>query len=306
MGVDVHRQEDIDAQGTGGERFFHDQPVDKAMPSEIFTYIPGNNAVLVSIPHAGLFVPEVIRSSLSGPAQALPDTDWHVGRLYDEIHRLGVSTLAATHSRYVIDLNRPPDDTPLYAGATTGLCPTTLFDGTPLYRPGHVPNGAEIRRRLTKYWQPYHDRISSELARIKERFGYAILFDVHSIRSHVPRLFDGRLSDLNVGTSDGKSADFSLVKGVIGICARAESFSHVLNGRFKGGYITRNYGDPASGIHAIQLELAQCAYMDEDPPFAFRADRAAIIRPVLKEIAEALINWGPQRLGAGKERVREA
>ena len=263
-------------------------PSDAMVP---YTFIEGNTPLLVSMPHVGLYVPEGIRRGFSEEAQALPDTDWHVDRLYDWVYDLGASVLAATHSRYVIDLNRPPDDTPLYTGATTGLCPTVLFDGTPLYREGHAPDATERLARRAQYWQPYHDQIEEELQRLKAAYGYALLFDVHSIQSHVPRLFEGRLPDLNVGTHDGRSADPGLVARVMAICEGAEGFTSVLNGRFKGGYITRHYGQPAEGIHAVQLELAQCRYMNEGPPFAYRADLAAELRVVLRRIVGAILDF---------------
>ena len=257
-----------------------------------YTFVPGERPLLVSMPHVGLYVPPGIRRGFTEAAHALPDTDWHVDRLYDGAHDLGVSVLAATHSRYVIDLNRPPDDAPLYAGATTGLCPTTLFDGAPLYRSGCEPDANERRRRRDRFWRPYHEQIAAELARLKARHGYVLLFDAHSIRSVVPRLFEGTLPDLNLGTNDGASADADLARRVEAVCAGAEGFSSVRDGRFRGGYITRHYGDPAAGVHALQLELAQCTYMDEGAPFAYRADRAARLRPVLRRVLEEMLAWG--------------
>lgn len=256
----------------------------------MYTLIEGTRPLLVSLPHGGLYVPPDLRERLAPEALAMPDTDWHVGRLYDFVHAMGVSVLAATHSRYVVDLNRPPDDAPLYAGPTTGLCPTVLFDGTPLYRPGSAPDAAEVADRRRRYWQPYHDALAAELARLRARHGYALLFDAHSIRSRVPRLFEGRLPDLNVGTYDGRSAAPELLEAVWAVCAGAAGYTSVVDGRFKGGYITRHYGAPARGVHAIQLELAQPTYMDEDPPWAYRADRAARLRPVLERLLTTLLD----------------
>ncbi len=259
------------------------------------TLIEGARPMLVSLPHVGLYVPPEIRQGLAPSALDLADTDWHVDRLYDGVFDLGVSILAATHSRYVIDLNRPPDDAPLYAGPTTGLCPTTRFDGAPLYRTGCEPDAAERAARRTRYWQPYHDALAAELDRLLARHGYALLFDAHSIRSRVPRLFAGTLPDLNVGTDDGRSMAPALARAALDVCARAPGFSHVYNGRFKGGYITRHYGNPAAGVHALQLELAQRTYMDEDPPFAYRAERAARLRPLLFELLQTLLDRAPAR-----------
>ena len=264
---------------------------------DIYAFTPGSTPLLISIPHCGTWLPPELRPRLTEAALALPDTDWHVDRLYDFAAGLGVGILRATHSRYVIDLNRPPDDRPLYPGASnTELVPTTLFDEGPVYRPGAAPDAAELAERRARYWRSYHDRLAAELAALKERFGVALLFDAHSIRSVVPRFFAGRLPDLNLGTGDGRSAAADLTASLVEVASEAESYSAVLNGRFKGGYITRTYGRPADGIHAVQLELAQVTYMDEDPPYGFREDQAAAIRPVLRRLLEALLDWASQRV----------
>ena len=263
---------------------------------ETYAFAPGSTPLLVSMPHCGTWLPPELRPRLTEAAQTLPDTDWHVDRLYDFAAGLGAGVLRATHSRYVIDLNRPPDDRPLYPGASnTELVPTTLFDEGPVYRPGAVPDAAEIAERRTRYWRPYHDRLAAELAALRERFGVALLFDAHSIRSVVPRFFAGRLPDLNLGTGDGRSAAADLTASLVEVVSEAETYSAVLNGRFKGGYITRTYGRPAENIHAVQLELAQVTYMDEDPPYGFREDKAATIRPVLRRLLEAMLAWASQR-----------
>jgi N-formylglutamate deformylase len=261
---------------------------------DLFRFIFGKSPLLVSVPHAGTHVPDAIAGRLSDRARGLPDTDWHVDRLYDFLGAIGATAISATHSRYVIDLNRAPDSRPLYAGASnTELCPTTTFAEEPIYRPGQAPDAAEIEDRRTRYWQPYHDRLNEALAEIRARHGVAVLWDAHSIRSEVPRFFAGRLPDLNIGTGGGTSAAPELVAQVSGRAAAAEAlgYSHVVNGRFKGGYITRTYGRPAAGAHAIQLELSQITYMDEDPPYAFRADLAAQVRPVLRHMLEAALAW---------------
>ena len=259
---------------------------------ETYAFAPGSTPLLVSIPHCGTWLPPELRPRLTTAALALPDTDWHVDRLYDFAAGLGAGILQATHSRYVIDLNRPPDDRPLYPGASnTELVPTTLFDEGPVYRPGQAPDGAEIAERLERYWRPYHERLAAELDALRERFGMALLFDAHSIRSIVPRFFAGRLPDLNLGTGDGRSAAADLTAALVETAAETETYSAVLNGRFKGGYITRTYGKPAGGVHAVQLELSQITYMDEDPPYACRDDKAAAIRPVLRSLVIAMLDW---------------
>jgi N-formylglutamate amidohydrolase len=266
---------------------------------DIYAFTPGATPLLVSMPHCGTHLPPDLRSRLTAAAQVLPDTDWHVDRLYDFAAGLGSGILRATHSRYVIDLNRPPDDRPLYPGASnTELVPTTLFDEGPVYRPGAAPGAAEIAERLARYWRPYHERLTAELAALRGRFGVALLFDAHSIRSVVPRFFAGRLPDLNLGTGDGRSAAADLTASLVEAVSETEAYSAILNGRFKGGYITRTYGKPAEGIHAVQLELSQATYMDEDPPYAFRDDKAAAIRPILRHLLQAMLDWGAASQGA--------
>lgn len=257
---------------------------------DIFRFTPGTTPLLVSMPHVGTHIPERLAARMTESARAVPDTDWHVDRLYDFLGELGVSVIQATHSRYVVDLNRPPDSAPLYPGAAnTGLCPTEQFDGAPIYRPGQAPGEAEVQERLALFWRPYHDRVAAELQALKARHGVALLYEAHTIRSRVPRLFDGRLPDINLGTGDGASAAADLAARLIATAAKGGAYSSVLNGRFKGGYITRKYGRPAEGVHAVQLELSQITYMDEDPPFQFREDLAAMVRPTLRAVLLAML-----------------
>jgi N-formylglutamate deformylase len=257
---------------------------------EPYLFKPGRIPLLVSMPHVGTHLPEGLRERLTDEAQGLPDTDWHLPLLYDFLEEVGASVLVARYSRYTIDLNRPPDDTPLYATATTGLFPETLFDGRPLYRPGPAPEPAERKARFETYWRPYHERLEQTLAGFHARHGIAVLLDAHSICSVVPRLFEGRLPDLNLGTADGRSLAPELSERLVATCATS-GYSHVLNGRFKGGYITRHYGRPTTGYHAVQLEMAQCNYMDEEAPFTFREERAASLRPVLRRFVEVLADF---------------
>lgn len=259
--------------------------------------IQGNLPLLISIPHMGVFVPADIKRRMTKEAQALPDTDWHVDKLYWFAKDMGASLLMATHSRYVVDLNRPMDDAHLYPGQVkTGLCPLETFDGEKLYTEGDEPDEIEKVNRVASYWQPYHETLEDELARLKAKFGYAILYDAHSIRTEVPRLFDGKLWDLNLGTAKGTSCGAGM--GEAGLkAAETGRFSSVLNGRFVGGYITRHYGQPQDDIHALQMELTWGNYMDEAPPYGYRADKAAELQPVLKNVLEALLGWGRARYG---------
>jgi formiminoglutamase len=264
---------------------------------KVLSFTRGRVPLLISMPHPGLNLTPVVREGLVDEAVSLPDTDWHIPRLYDFAHDLGASVLAAEYSRFVIDLNRPSDDKPLYAGATTGLYPSTLFEGDPLFKEGQVPGKEERARYLEQIWTPYHDTLRNELERLRDEFGYALLFDAHSIRGHIPHLFEGRLPDFNLGTFNGASCDPGLEKRVEAVCASAKNYSHVLNGRFKGGHITRHYGNPAENIHAVQLELAQSTYMEEFVPFHYRKDLAEPTRGVLKELLQGMIAWGREKYG---------
>jgi N-formylglutamate deformylase len=265
---------------------------------EPYRFTPGTVPLLVSMPHVGTNIPDTIAPRMTAAARGVPDTDWHVDRMYYFVEALGAASIAATHSRFVIDLNRPPDGTPLYPGASnTELCPTSLFDDTPIYQDGQAPSQTEIAGRIEEYWRPYHQRLETELAAMQAKHGIALLFDAHSIRSMVPRFFDGRLPDINLGTGGGNSADPALAAAAIEAAADADGYTSVLNGRFKGGYITRQYGRPDKNIHAIQLELTQITYMEEEPPFRFRDDRADAVRPALRRIVEALLAWARERAG---------
>jgi formiminoglutamase len=258
-----------------------------------FHFFAGNTPLLISIPHVGTDLTPQVEAGLSDAARPLPDTDWHLTRLYDFAGKLGASVLGARYSRFVIDLNRPPDDKPLYATATTGLYPDILFDGTPAFRPGKVPGDDQKAFALSEIWRPYHEKIGDELKRLKQRFGYAVLFDAHSIRGHIPRLFEGQLPDFNIGTNEGKSCDAGLTERLAKVC-NATGYRHVVNGRFKGGYITRNYGNPANGIHAVQLELAQRTYMQEALPFDYIEAQAQKVQPILQLFVQALIDFKPR------------
>ncbi len=248
----------------------------------VFHFWQGNSPLLVSMPHVGIRLAPEIMADLNDPDRAITDTDWYLDQLYDFLPEMDVSLLRAEYSRTVIDLNR--GGTALYPGQSeTELCPTTTFDNQALYHAGGEPDATEIQRRKEQYWQPYHDRLRAELKRIKAQYGYALLWDAHSIKSHVPRFFDGQLPDLNLGSGGGASCGPVLADGLLAI-GTASPYSTVLNGRFKGGYITRHYGNPDHGIHAIQLEIAQITYMDEAPDSGFCEARAARLRPTLKSM----------------------
>ena len=261
-----------------------------------YRFQPGDAPLLISIPHLGTEIPPAILGSMTAEATIKADTDWHVDRLYDFAPALGIAVLSARWSRYVIDLNRDPDNLPLYAGANnTELCPTSTFDEAPLYPPGGQPDAAEIARRREVFWRPYHQRLETELKRLVAKHGVCVLWEAHSIRSVVPRFFQGRLPDLNFGTANGASAAPDLMDRVATVAAGQGTYSHVVNGRFKGGYITRAYGKPAAGVHAIQLEKAQVAYMDETPPFAWRAEKADRLKALLRPLIETALGWARER-----------
>jgi N-formylglutamate deformylase len=250
----------------------------------------GSAALLVSIPHAGTEIPQPLRSAYVPRALAVEDTDWHLERLHSFAGELGASILQPGVSRYVIDLNRPPDDQPMYPGASnTELCPTRFFTGEPLYVQGAAPSAEQRIERRSTYWEPYHEALRSELDRIRAEHGFVLLWDAHSIRSRIPWLFEGRLPDLNIGTAGGNSAGSSIADAVTHAAAQHRRYTHILNGRFKGGYITRHYGRPADNIHAVQLEMCQCTYMREEPPFDYDEAGAAQVQPVVREMMEAAL-----------------
>lgn len=250
-----------------------------------FTLQRGSVPMLVSMPHIGTEIPLDLQSNYFARALNVEDTDWHLARLYDFLPAIGVSVLQPRYSRYVIDLNRPPDDALMYPGAAnTELCPTHFFSGDALYQPSHEPSPTEVQRRRSTYWQPYHDALACELARIKAVHGFALLWDAHSIRSHIPWLFEGKLPDLNIGTASGEASAIDISNAA---ASQVEGFTHVVNGRFKGGYITRHYGQPAQHIHAIQLEKCQSLYMQETPPFSYNEALAFQLQPTLKRMVQA-------------------
>ncbi|MCD9029209.1 N-formylglutamate deformylase [Luteimonas sp. BDR2-5] len=259
------------------------------MTDTLFALHRGTAPLLVSLPHDGTHVPDDIAARLTPSARRVPDTDWHIARLYAFARDLGASVLVPSHSRYVVDLNRSEDDVSLYPGQnTTGLCPLVQFDGTPVYRDGAAPDEAEVRARVERYWRPYHAALRGELARLREAHGRVVLWEGHSIKGELPFLFDGRLPDLNLGTAGGASCRPALQAALEDVLAAQGAYGWVANGRFKGGHITRHFGDPGRGIDAVQMEISQRCYMNEDS-FAFDAARAAPLQALLRTLLETTL-----------------
>ncbi len=258
----------------------------------------GAGPVILAQPHGGTFVPDNILDTLNETGRGLADTDWHIARLYDgllddttmvDATIVAATMVAANFHRYVIDANRDPSGVSLYPGQnTTGLCPTTDFDGNPIYKSGAEPGRDEIEARRREFHAPYHAALQAQIDRVRGIHGIAILYDCHSIRSDIPYLFDGLLPVFNIGTNGGKACAPALEKIVADICQSAPDYDAIVNGRFKGGWTTRHYGDPQNGVHAIQMELAQRAYMIETPPWNYRDDLAANVRPHLADILKKL------------------
>ncbi|HST28458.1 MAG TPA: N-formylglutamate deformylase [Rudaea sp.] len=256
---------------------------------DICTLHRGTSPLFVSLPHDGTALPDDIAARMTDSARRVPDTDWHVSRLYAFARELGASMIVPAYSRYVVDLNRPPDDVSLYPGQnTTGLCPLVQFSNEPIYLDGREPSKREITQRVKKYWRPYHDSLAAEIARIKSQHGRVVLWEGHSIRSVVPFLFDGRLPDFNLGTSGGASCSAGLQRKLVHLLEAQKDYSFAVNGRFKCGYITRQYGKPIEGVDAIQLELVQCNYMDEDS-FVYDERRATPTQAVIRRLLESCL-----------------
>ena len=248
----------------------------------LYEFHRGSTPLLISVPHSGTELPEAIAHRLTVTGRGVPDTDWHVHLLYDFARGLGASIISANYSRYVVDLNRSPDSKPLYVGQPTSpVCPTETFDGGFIYMAGHEPDDAEIAARVDQYWRPYHERIAKELAALRAEHGRALLWDAHSIASEIPSLFEGVLPEFNLGTRDGKSCPRTISDALLQTVVRDGEFGVVLDGRWKGGYITDHYGKPENGVYAVQLELARRAYMEEAPERLWDARHA--------ERAQALI-----------------
>ena len=251
---------------------------------------PGDSPLVLGMPHVGTMIPPEVSVALDDLGRAVPDTDWWLDRLYAAIAaRTGATVVRQLLSRYVIDVNRDPSGASLYPGqATTELCPTTTFDGEPIYRPGAAPDSAEVERRRAHYFAPFHAAMAGALEAARIRHGYAVLYDCHSIRSVVPRLFEGTLPTLNIGTNGGVSCAPAVREAALAV-AKGSGLTFVADGRFKGGWITRRYGDPGAHVHAMQMELAQAAYMDEAPPWAYRPDVAGPTEQTLGAVIDAIL-----------------
>jgi N-formylglutamate deformylase len=257
---------------------------------DTFTLHRGGAPLLVSVPHDGTEIPGDIAARLVPEARRVPDTDWHLSRLYAFAKALGASLIVPRYSRYVVDLNRPEDDVSLYPGQnTTGLCPVVRFSGGPVYLPGQEPSQDEIRARVDAYWRPYHAALREELERLHAAHGRVVLWEGHSIRGELPFLFEGRLPDLNLGTANGASCSPDLQAGLEGVLAAQSRYDWVHNGRFKGGYITRHYGAPGNGIDAVQLEISQRIYMDEDT-FEYDMAKAEQTQAMIRRLLEACLS----------------
>jgi N-formylglutamate deformylase len=256
---------------------------------DTYTLHRGTAPLLISLPHDGTAVPADIAAGLTESARRVPDTDWHVSKLYGFARELGASMIVPKYSRYVIDLNRPPDDVSLYPGQnTTGLSPHVQFSGEPVYRDGQGPDEAEVAEHVERYWRPYHRALAGELQRIHAQHGRAGLWEGHSIKGVVPFLFEGRLPDLNLGTAAGTSCSAALQSRLESVLQSQDRHDFVVNGRFKGGYITRQYGDPAQNIQAVQLEISQRIYMEEET-FAWDDAKAARTQLVLKDLLRQML-----------------
>jgi len=254
----------------------------------VFSLHRGHTPLLISVPHVGTAIPADIAATLVPRALDTEDADWHLDQLYAFAVEIGASLIVPRYARYVVDLNRPPENTPMYPGANnTELCPTRFFTGESLYRVGHGPDDAEVARRVATYWRPYHDALIAEMQRLHAEHGRAVVFDGHSIQDELPWLFEGRLPDLNLGTAEGRSCDPALRDQLAAVLQTWPAYSHVVDGRFKGGYITRHYGRPSQGWHAVQMEMCWHCYMA--PLHDYDEARAAQVQPLLRALATTMI-----------------
>jgi N-formylglutamate deformylase len=262
--------------------------------SDTFTLHRGDATLLISCPHVGTVIPPREAQRYTPRALDVEDTDWNIHRLYAFARERGATMIVPRYSRYLVDLNRSNDNAPMYPGQNnTELCPTRHFTGDVLYRNGCAPREAEVQERVSTYWQPYHDALRTELDRIRGAHGHAVLLDAHSIKGELPWLFDGVLPNMSVGTANGTSCAPSLRDALAAVFAAQQEFTHVMDGRFKGGHITRHYGQPASGIHAVQLEMAWRSYMHELPPYLWNDTLVARVTPLLQRFVDTLLAWRP-------------
>lgn len=264
---------------------------------QVVDVVERGSPLILSMPHGGTGLPDEVAAGLNETGRAIPDTDWWIDRVYDFAAALDATVVRARLSRYVIDVNRDPEGGSLYPGqATTGLCPDMTFDGDPIYRDGEAPDGEAVASRRARYFEPYHEALAAQIARVRGVHGIVALYDCHSIRSRVPRLFEGELPVFNIGTNGGRSCDPAMAAGVRGICLESP-FPAVVDGRFRGGWITRHYGRPEAGVHAIQMELAQRVYMAESPPWTYDEALAAAPKRVLERVLRSILDWARETSG---------
>ncbi len=247
-----------------------------------------NGPIILGQPHGGIFIPPELYSRLNERGLQLADTDWHINRLYKGLLP-SATVVKANFSRYIIDANRDPSGNSLYPGKnTTGLCPIIDFEGEPIYNEGEDPSEEEIEQRREAFHSVYHAALEKQIERVRKLHGVVLLFDCHSIRSRLPFLFEGVLPDLNIGTNNGRTCGIKIEETTLEVCSTANNYNIVLNGRFKGGWTTRHYGRPSEGIHAIQLEIAQRTYMEENSPWSYREEFANALRKNLKKLLNSL------------------
>jgi len=266
------------------------------MITPVYTLEQGNAPLLISMPHCGEQLPPALAERMTPVARCVPDTDWHIPLLYDFVRELGASILRPTYSRYVVDLNRSCDGVNLYPGQkTTTLCPTFTFHEESIYAdPADEPDDAEIASRVEQYWRPYHDALRAEIDRLVAEHGRVLVWEAHSIESELPMLFEGKLPNLNLGSNAGLACAPEVLAAAAAV-ARESGYTWSADGRFKGGYITRHFGDPAHGVHLLQLEMGRCAYMDESAPWAYREAVAARVRVPLRAMVEGALAALPAR-----------
>ncbi|MBX3580474.1 MAG: N-formylglutamate deformylase [Rhizobiaceae bacterium] len=264
-------------------------------------FSPGTSPVILAFPHTGTLVPDDIADRLNGEGKKLRDTDWHIHLLYGGLLP-NATTVRATFHRYCIDANRDPTGASLYPGQnTTSLVPLTDFDNQPIWKDGRQPTEAETSERIAFYHRPYHAALEAEIARVKALHGIAVVYDCHSIRSRCPFLFDGVLPDFNIGTDNGRTCAPEIQRAVVDICSNAQGYSSVLNGRFRGGWTTRHYGRPETGVHAIQMELAQISHLQsEEAPFELDQAKSRRLSKILAGVLAAVERTALELVGANK------
>lgn len=258
----------------------------------------GSTPLLISMPHCASRLPPDVAARMTDAGRAASFTDWYLDRLYGFAGEAGASLLSSVYSRYLIDLNRAIESSGAASeGNESPLCPLADFAGEPLYLPGQTPSVAERQVRINRYWQPWHEQLATALETLRARHGYALLLDAHSVPSRLPQLFPGTLPDVNLGTHDGRSCNARLIRALETTLAGYPRYTGVTDGRFKGGFITRHYGQPHRHIHSVQLELSQATYLTEQRPGEWDEARASRLQPVLHALVETLLEWGRRTYG---------